>query len=192
MQKITNIILSMKKACLCFAILFSTNTHANPMFADNNWNSVGILVAQSTGHGDLGHLLWPWDWKIGPSTMLMLQYSQPTQILRLPARVNIHVLQNIAYNSADDTSFGAVGIAWDVVVFQKCGWYAGVGIGPYMRDSGDRYVESRLVFGERAFVGKNITDTVRAELFTIHFSNGDFTELNRGFNFLGLGINYSF
>ena len=187
-----NIILHMKKIYFCFAVMLSTNVHANPMFAENTQNSIGLLVAQSTGHGDLGHLLWPWDWDLTPSTLAMFQYSQPIEILRLPARVNIHALQNTAYNSEQGTSFGAIGIAWDIVLFSKCGWYAGLGIGPYMRDSGDRYVESRLVFGERVFIGKNITDKPRAELFTIHFSNGDFTELNRGFNFLGMGVNYSF
>ena len=61
-----------------------------------------------------------------------------------------------------------------------------------MRDSGDKYVSSRLVFGERVFVGKRISDNLATELFTLHFSNGDFTEPNRGFNFVGIAINYSF
>ena len=47
-------------------------------------------------------------------------------------------------------------------------------------------------FGEKVFVGKNIGDRWRAELFTLHFSNGDFTELNSGFNYLGLGVHYNF
>lgn len=92
----------------------------------------------------------------------------------------------------DGASFGAIGVSWDVVFASICGWYFGAGIGPYMRDSGDKYVESRLVFGERVFIGKNIGDRVRAEIFTLHFSNGDFTHLNHGFNFLGIGVNYSF
>ena len=86
----------------------------------------------------------------------------------------------------------AVGISWDVAVINWNGFYLGVGIGPYMRDSRDRYVESRLVFGEKFFIGKNLTDRWRAEFFTLHFSNADFTEINRGFNYTGLAINYSF
>ena len=70
--------------------------------------------------------------------------------------------------------------------------YIGAGIGPYMRDSHDRYVESRLVFGERVFIGKNIGNDWHIEFFTQHFSNGDFTEINRGFNFTGLSVSYSF
>ena len=182
----------MKKFLILCACMLATRANANPMFANNTQNSFGIWIAQGTGQGDLGHLILPWDWNINPMTLAMLQYSQPIKLLRLPARVNISLLQNIAYHSADGTSFGAMGVSWDVVLASWCGWYVGAGIGPYMRDSGDKYVESRLVFGEKVFVGKNLTDKLHAEIFTLHFSNGDFTELNRGFNFLGMGINYSF
>ena len=181
------------KHVLMFCLIISPlTTYANPMFAPNTRNSIGIFVAQSTGHGDLGHLVWPWDWGFNPMTAAMIQYSQPTQILRLPARVNVHALQNFAYRHDNGASFGAIGISWDIVFASICGWYIGAGMGPYMRDSGDKYVESRLVFGERVFIGKNIGNRMQAEVFTLHFSNGDFTEMNRGFNFLGIGVNYSF
>lgn len=162
------------------------------MFAPDTRNSIGIYASQGTSQGDLGHLVFPWDWHISPMTMAMFQYSQPITILRMPSRVNVHALQNFGYRGANGTSFGAIGISWDIAFFNYCDWYIGAGIGPYMRDSGDKYVTSRLVFGERVFIGKRIGNRVFTELFTMHFSNGDFTELNRGFNFLGLGINFSF
>ena len=182
----------MKKICFCAFLLMPGVLCANPMFAEHTQNSIGIYVAQSTGHGDLGHLVFPWEWDINPMTMVMLQYSQPVQIFRLPARINFNVMQNFAYRHDEGKSFGAIGVSWDVVFGQICGWYIGAGIGPYMRDSGDDYVESRLVFAERVFIGKNISENLRAELFSQHFSNGDFTEINRGFNFIGLALNYSF
>lgn len=37
-----------------------------------------------------------------------------------------------------------------------------------------------------------LNNRFRTELFTQHFSNGDFTKTNCGFNCLGLAINYSF
>lgn len=186
------IIFHMKRIMIFCLFMMPWTINANPMFGDETRNSIGIYAAQSTGHGDLGHLVWPWDWEINPMTITMIQYSQPINFLRLPGRVNIHALQNFAYRHNDGASFGAIGVSWDVVFASICGWYIGAGIGPYMRDSGDEYVESRLVFGERVFIGKNIGERVRAEILTQHFSNGDFTNLNRGFNFLGLGINYSF
>lgn len=184
----------MKKLFCVLMILIPTTimANANPMFADNTRNSIGIYVAQSTGQGDLGHLVFPWEWEFNPMTLVMAQYSQPINILRLPGRINIHALQNLAYGAADGASFGAVGISWDVLIAAWRGFYFGIGIGPYMRDSGDKYVDSRLVFGEKVFVGKNVTEKIRAELFSLHFSNGDFTNPNHGFNFVGMGINYSF
>lgn len=182
----------MKKIYLALLLFLHTTIFANPMFDTYNQNSVGIYIAQSTGHGDLGHLVLPWEWDINPMTMVMLQYSQPIPIFRLPARINFNLIQNFAYKNDDGKSFGAIGVSWDVVLAQYCGWYFGIGIGPYMRDSGDDFVASRLVFGERVFLGKNLNNRTRAELFSQHFSNADFTEINRGFNFIGLALNYSF
>ncbi len=182
----------MKKIVLTLLVTMPWHAIANPMFAHHTENSIGIFVAQSTGQGDLGHLIGPWDWRITPMTMIMVQYSQPISLFRLPSRINLIGLQNFAYNSADGASFGAAGIAIDVALFDWCGWYAGVGLGPYMRDSGDRFVESKLVFGERVFIGKNIGKRVRAEFFTQHFSNGNFTDINHGFNFVGLAVHWCF
>lgn len=187
-----NIILAMKKITWLFVLLVSGTVNANPMFAPDTRNSVGIYVAQSTGHGDLAHLVVPSEWDVGPMTMVGVQYSQPVTFFRLPSRINLNLVQNFSYKSASGASFAAVGVSIDVALWSWCGWYAGLGVGPYMRDSGDRWVESRLVFGERAFVGKNITNTINAEIFTQHFSNGDFTDVNHGFNFVGLALNVSF
>lgn len=185
----------MKKSIFAFlAIMIAPGARAydNPMFGADDINSVAIHVAQGTGAGTLFKLVDPFQWDFSPMTMLMAQYSQPMTVFRLPARQNLNVVQNFGYHSSDNLSFVAVGISWDVVIAQWCGFYLGGGIGPYMRDSHDRYVESRLVFGEKVFVGANISDAWRVELFTLHFSNGDFTDVNRGFNYTGLAINYSF
>lgn len=164
----------------------------NPMFGDEHQNAITFHVGQSVASGSLFKLIDPIMWDISPMTSVMLQYSQPITVFRLPARQNIAVVQNMGYRSNRGLSFVAAGISWDVSLIDWCGFYMGVGIGPYMRDSHDRYVESRLVFGEKVFIGKNISDAWRMELFTLHFSNGDFTETNRGFNFAGMAINFSF
>lgn len=162
------------------------------MFGATHQDAVSIYIGQGTGSGSLFKLIDPAMWKLSPMTMAMVQYSQPTTFFRLPARQNINFVQNSAYNSAHGLSFIGVGISWDVVPISWCGFYVGAGLGPYYRDSHDRYVESRLVFGEKFFIGKNISDSWRAEFFTLHFSNGDFTEINKGFNFTGLSVQYSF
>jgi len=164
----------------------------NPMFGAAHQNAIAIHAAQGTGSGSLFKLADPLLWKIEPMTMLMVQYSQPMTIFRLPARQNLNIVQNIGYESDRGLSFVGVGISWDVALLNWRGWYLGGGLGPYMRDSHDRYVESRLVFGEKFFVGYQFDDAWRAEFFTLHFSNGDFTEINRGFNFTGINISFSF
>lgn len=185
----------MKKITCMFiacAIPVAANAGTNPMFGASHQNSVTMYVGQGTGPGSLFKLVNPFEWDIMPQTMIMAQYSQPMTLFRLPARQNFNVVQNFGYNSSHGLSFLGVGISWDVAPISWRGFYIGGGIGPYMRDSHDRYVSSRLVFGEKFFIGKNISDSWRAEFFTLHFSNGDFTEINRGFNFTGLAASYSF
>ena len=164
----------------------------NPLFGAGNENNIAIYAAQGTGPGTMFKLVDPFLWEFEPMTSLIVQYSQPLNIFRLPSRMNLNFVQNFAYGDDHGLSFMAIGVSWDVALINWRGFYLGIGIGPYMRDSNDRYVESKLVFGERVFIGKNIGNDWRIELFTQHFSNGDFTEINRGFNFTGLGVNYSF
>ena len=172
--------------------LLTIGANANPMFAPNAKNSVTLYVAQGTDKGTLFKLVNPLLWDISPMTMVMAQYSQPSEIFRLPARINFNIVQNIAYESCHGLSFFGGGISWDIALVNWNGFYIGGGIGPYYRDNRDRWVASRLFFGEKFFIGKNIGKKWRGELFTLHFSNGDFTKPNYGFNFFGLGVNYSF
>ena len=173
-------------------IPFGVKATENPMFGNGHQNAISINIGQGTGPGSLFKLINPGEWDIVPQTMILAGYSQPMTLFRLPARQNFNIVQNFGYNSSRGLSFLGVGISWDAAVFSWRGFYVGGGLGPYMRDSHDRYVSSRLVFGEKFFIGKNISDNWRAEFFTMHFSNGDFTEINRGFNFTGLTVNYIF
>ena len=170
----------------------SAIANQNVMFAPDEQNSVTLYIGQSTGKGTLFKLINPFLWKINPDTMIMAQYSQPTEIFRLPARINFNIIQNIGYKSCDDLSFIGAGISWDIALLNWRGAYLGFGVGPYYRDNLDRWVSSRLVFGEKFFIGKNLGTKWRGEFFTLHFSNGNFTKTNHGFNFFGLGLNYSF
>ncbi len=177
-----------------YAIIAMTScvANANVMFAPNTQNSIAIYAAQSTGDGTLLKLIAPGIWDISPQTMVMAQYSQPTEIFRLDARINLNMIQNLGYNGGHGLSFFGMGISWDVALLQYHDMYMGIGMGPYMRNKSDRWVDSRLTFGEKFFIGKNISNALRMEIFTIHFSNGSFTYPNRGFNFAGLAVTYSF
>jgi len=189
------IIIHMKKLILITLLTIAATPVAmaqNPMFGMDTRNAVTLYAAQGTGPGSLFKLINPGIWDFSPQTFFMLQYSQPMEIFRLPGRMNFNAIQNFGYKGSRGLSFLGVGVSWDIALLQWNGFYFGGGIGPYMRDSRDRYVSSRLVFGEKVFIGRRINECWHAEIFTIHFSNGDFTETNRGFNFAGLALGYSF
>lgn len=185
----------MKKYFLFLTFLTLTTpaiaTETNIFFGDKI-NAITLYGAQGVGSGTLLKLVQPGLWDFNPQTLLLAQYSQPMKFFRLDSRLNLNVAQNFAYNSSQGLSFFAIGISIDSALFQYKDWYMGIGIGPYMRDNMDRWVESRLVFGEKVFIGKNFGDNWHAEIYTIHFSNGNFTYANEGFNFAGFGIGYKF
>ena len=184
----------MKKILIgLFALFISSVTFAdtNVMFGDKI-NSFTVYAAQSTGSGSLSKLVYLGDWEISPQTFFLVQYSQPMQFFRLDSRLNLNVGQNLARKSSRGLSFFGIGISIDTALLQYDGWYFGIGIGPFMRDYMDDWVASRLVFEEKVFLGKNFGENWHAELFTVHFSNGNFTEPNEGFNFFGVGIGYRF
>ena len=180
------------------AVLLSAILSCFPAFAENNVffgnkiNSITVYGAQSTDSGSLLKLIQPGIWDFAPQTFIMAQYSQPIKFFRLDSRLNLNIGQNFAYHSSHGLNFSGIGISVDSALLQYDGWYFGIGIGPFMRNTMDRWVESRLVFGEKVFIGKNIGENWVAELYTIHFSNGNFTKKNEGFNFAGIGIGYRF
>jgi len=184
----------MKKYLLPLIALIAANSaiaDSNIMFGEKI-NSLTLYAAQSVGSGSLLKLVQPGLWDFFPQTFVMLQYSQPIKFFRLDSRLNLNIGQNFAYKSSEGLSFMGIGISVDTALLQYHGWYMGIGIGPFMRNTRDYWVESRLVFEEKFFIGKNISDDWYIELFTVHFSNGNFTPKNEGFNFAGLSVGYKF
>lgn len=177
---------------LCmFSFVTPAMAEYNVFFGDKI-NSITVYVTQSTDSGSLLKLIQPGIWDFAPQTFIMAQYSQPMKFFRLDSRLNLNVGQNFSYKSSSGLNFFGVGISIDSAILQYKGWYIGLGIGPFMRDNMDRWVESRLVFKEKFFIGKNFSDNWNIEFATIHFSNGNFTTANEGFNFAGLSIGYKF
>lgn len=162
------------------------------VFFGDKMNSITLYAQQSVGSGTLLKLVQPGLWDFCPQTFIMAQYSQPIQFFRLDSRLNLNIGNNFAYKSSDGLGFLGIGISVDSALLQYKGWYIGIGIGPFMRDSRDRWIESRLVFQEKFFIGKSFANNWNIEIVTIHFSNGNFTPVNEGFNFAGISIGYKF
>lgn len=184
----------MKKytAFLAFLISLSPAMAEDNVFFGDKINSITLYGTQSVGSGTLLKLVQPGLWDISPQTFVMFQYSQPIKFFRLDSRLNLNIGQNFAYNSSSGLSFFGMGISIDTALLQYNGWYMGIGVGPFMRGTMDYWVESRLVFEEKFFIGKNINERWNFEIATIHFSNGNFTKTNEGFNFAGVSVGYKF
>lgn len=120
--------------------------------------------------------------------MFMLQYSQPATVFRLDGRQNLHVGHVLDGN----TPWSFAGASLDVILASYRRVYAGAGIGGFIRTQETERLNSRFTFGERAFIGCRITPTFGAEVFIQHFSNGDLTDKNLGYNFLGLSGSINF
>ena len=110
----------------CFTILsllvalpaFAESGDVNPMFGADNENSIALYVGQGTGPGSLFKLVDPFLWEFEPMTNLMVQYSQPASIFRLPSRINLAFVQNFGYGHDRGLSFMAVGMCRDNLRFR--------------------------------------------------------------------------
>lgn len=183
----------MKKLIAIVLATLSTGALAETnVFFGDKMNSITLYAQQSVGSGTLLKLVQPGLWDFCPQTFIMAQYSQPIQFFRLDSRLNLNIGNNFAYKSSDGLGFLGIGISVDSALLQYKGWYIGIGIGPFMRDSRDRWIESRLIFQEKFFIGKSFANNWNIEIVTIHFSNGNFTPVNEGFNFTGISIGYKF
>lgn len=165
----------MKKYTILFlGLIFTTQSIAgtNHIFGDYK-NQISGYAGYAVGGMD--------DEKY--NALGMLQYSQPAEIFRLTGRQNLH----LGYVNGD-TDWFLAGASVDVIPLSWNKFWAGVGIGAFIRTRTTEKLNSRFTFGERAFVGYNITQTSRAEFFVQHFSNGDLTDKNMGYNFFGISF----
>lgn len=197
--------MGMGKKLLILCVLFAStsaradvlfNNDKNPFFGDAK-NQVGLYVSASTGGTKLMNLIWPGRWESEPFGYIMAQYSQPAQILRLPSRFNIQVGYTIGWGKHDgedwhDYSMPVFGFSWDVSVLQWRNFYAGAGLGLSYKSKEDVRQDSRLVLGTKVFIGYRIDDRLSAEIFTMHYSNGDLTPVNNSYNFAGVSMLYNF
>ncbi|WP_256325497.1 acyloxyacyl hydrolase [Helicobacter sp. CLO-3] len=129
-----------------------------------------------------------------------VHYYQPNRAFRLPGRLGVELEYMFGGNRFGDKNeaFNQVIFGGVQDVFFSLGrhFYAGLGIGIYIRSRLDSRVGSAFTFGERLFMGyaQQIGGGggLSLEIFIKHYSNGDLTPRNAGFNFLGLGAGYSF
>ena len=175
------------------SILFWSPAFGNAFFDKGCQDAVALYIGQSIGILSMPEVFTPHKWEFERMTMVGFQYSQPGTFFRLPMRQNLNIVNNIDYSrNPSGKSFVMAGISWDAAIVDWRGFYFGLGIGPYYRDLKDSRVGSRMMFGEKIFMGYKIEKNTALEFFFQHFSNGDFAEPNLGFNYIGLAGVFNF
>lgn len=172
----------MKRVILIFALCWAqicapTFATANPMFGEYQ-NQAKIYGGSYVGDTQFERA----------SVFAMAEYAQPVTFLRLPARVNLHA----GLSSGTDITWTITGGSLDVVLLSSGRFYAGAGMGIFYRNKQTMRLSSRFTFGERGFIGYRISDKLSTEIFVQHFSNGDITDRNLGYNFAGVGMVWNF
>lgn len=117
-----------------------------------------------------------------------VQYSQPNRFFRLPGRINAEVGAGFG---EDDYKQRIAGLSQDLLYSFNDRFYAGVGLGGYIKSKQTDRIESKYTFGERAFVGYSMEQGA-VELYIRHYSNGSVTTGNAGQNFVGLAYSWHF
>ncbi|MCL1892581.1 MAG: acyloxyacyl hydrolase [Alphaproteobacteria bacterium] len=163
----------------------------NPFFGRHE-NQIGLYAGQSTGPGNMTKLI-PLDWEYEQFLFANLQYSQPTDFFRLPARLNLHAILFLKHGDVDIRTQPAAGLSWDVALLHGRRVYLGVGLGGFIKPeyTHDRQ-DSLFMFGEKLFVGCRFSKHWSAEIYTQHFDSGGLTPINGGYNFVGLSVLWNF
>jgi hypothetical protein len=164
----------------------------NPMFGDKQ-NQFALYAGGSTGTGALNKMGTSWV-PVEDMGEIELRYAQPTTFFRLPARQSVDVAQIIdlgdSKHKRTQPVFGLMQEFLFLPNFEQ--FYAGFGLGIYLKQNIDDRIDSRFTFGEKLFVGHRFNDEYAVELYWRHFSNGDLTPINHAYNFIGLGATWSF
>lgn len=182
----------MKKLIAFLMAVISTPALANTLMGTAQ-NQMGVNLSQSVGPGGFWHLIPGNDWQTEAFQYAAFQYSQPTEVFRLPARLNLHIGYLVGWGDmSHDYSDPFAGMSWDVAIASAGNFYAGTGLGPYIKLDYDGRQDSLLMFGTKIFVGYAVSNEWRAELNVQHMDSAGLTPIDGGYNFVGLSILKSF
>jgi len=177
---------------IIFAIAISAPAFAdrpNPFFFGDTQNQMGVQLGQSAGPGAILTIIPGNGWDLEPFQVIALQYSQPTEFFRLPARLNLHAGFFVAWNNmADDYNDPFAGASLDVAFFQWDDFYLGAGLGGYIKPTYDGRMDSLLMFGTKIFLGYRFADLWSVEIYSQHMDNAGLMAVNGGYNFFGLQV----
>ncbi|MBN1281805.1 MAG: acyloxyacyl hydrolase [Alphaproteobacteria bacterium] len=185
------------------AFLFALPAFAdeNPFFNDNR-NQIMFNLGQ--GVNSFGLISMP-DNPV-PFNMIQIQYSQPTEFFRMPARKSLNFIQTIGYGKKyqytdytktfewnwSDYTIQIALLSEDIILYNTNKFYFGTGLSIGVQGQENERIGTKLLSGFKLFTGYKISKKFNCELFMQHFSNGSTDPQNYSYNFWGLGFGYNF
>jgi len=179
-----------------FYFFANVDKTGNPLFGDTK-NQFFLNI----GQGIAGTWMLELPKNPVPFNMFHFQYSQPIKFFRLPARLSLNIKQTIGYGESEcqygiwdwrDFTTSILFLSTDYLLIWTNKWYLGNGIGTGIQMRENDRIGTKFLLGLKLFMGYNITESWRMEVFFNHLSNGSTAPQNYSYNFYGLGFGYNF
>ncbi|MDR3011725.1 MAG: hypothetical protein LBU70_00725 [Chitinispirillales bacterium] len=122
-------------------------------------------------------------------------YSQPNEFFRLPGRRNIELITMRGGRGSSyqpNTQSLIFGLSQDAMSPAVWRMYLGINFGIYVESPISDRINSRVTFGERIFIGVNVTDNIVFELYNRHLPSGSLVYENSRQGFAGLSAMWNF
>lgn len=200
-----DIITHMKNYIFAFLPLFIL---VSPAIADDNpfFGTARNQIAVNIGQGFNSFSLIPTPDMPVPFNMIQIQYSQPTEFFRMPARRSLNAIQTIGYGKKYQYTDYVKTFEWDwtkyseqiallsedVILYNTTKFYFGAGLAVGIQGQENEREGTKFLTGFKLLAGYKISEKFNSELFMQHFSNGSTDPQNYSYNFWGLGVSYNF
>ena len=164
----------------------------NPFFGDFRHQ-----IALGLGWGVDSGFIVPPPARFVPFAEAHFQYSVPSAMFYLPARLSMNVSQVVGvghkYGWAwSRYSIPIVYLTKDLAFLNGKDWYVGAGCGGGFQVAENERIGSKLVFTLKVFAGYRLTERLASEIYVKHFSNGNTAPENNSYAFYGAGVAYNF
>lgn len=117
----------------------------------------------------------------------MLSYSQPSTFFKVRSRKSLEIIGLIGLSEYEQIIAGGM---QEIFIGKK--WlYITLGLGAYIKTKRTNRIASAFTFGQKFAIGTSIKK-INIEICYRHFSNGSIEKPNRGHDFIGANLYYSF
>ena len=177
---------------LLSCVISAANADENPFF-DGYENQIVFNLGTGTNHG---FLISP-PTEFVPFAVAQIQYSQPANFFRIPARMSLNIFQTFGYGRRygwdwRDFTIPIAMVSGDVSLFQWYDWNFFMGFGAGFQAQQNDRIGSKFIFGFKVGGAYRISECSSVELFMQHMSNGNTAPENNSYAFYGLGFAYNF